>query len=272
MLSLLKNKRFYIHLALMALLVVFLIWLTVTIVNNFTRHGQATPVPDFSGLYYEELENNPEFSKFSFLIIDSIYDPTKERGTIINQDPAPESFVKEGRKIYLTLVAMNPKMVAMPELKDLSLRSATSLLQTYDLKVGKLTYEPDIAKNAVLRQYNKGKQIDPGAMILAGSTIDLVLGLGDRQQLLPVPLLIGLTRSQAIQKLHEYSLNMGIESFEPGDDTSTVRIYRQTPNYTHKSIAKFGSSVDVWYKSNKNFDFESYLKTIAPDTLMSDTL
>ncbi len=272
MLSLLKNKRLYLHLALMAVLAVFLIWLTVAIVNNFTRHGQAIPVPDFSGLYFEELEQNPEFSKFSFLVIDSIYDPTKERGTIINQDPTPESFVKEGRKIYLTLVAMNPKMVAMPELKDLSLRSATSLLETYDLKVGKLTYEPDIAMNAVLKQYNKGKKIEPGTMILAGSTIDLVLGLGNQQSLLPVPLLIGLNRSQAIQKLHEYSLNLGIESFEPGDDTATVRIYRQSPNFTHKSIARFGSSIDVWYKSDKNFDFESYLKNIAPDTLISDTL
>lgn len=272
MLSILKDKRLHINLLIIGLVSLLLIWLTIFGINNFTRHGEAIAVPDFSGLYFSELEQNSDFSRFKFTIIDSIYDPSKERGTIINQDPSPEALVKEGRMIYLTVVAVNPKMVIMPELKDLSLRSATSLLQTYDLKIGKLSYEPDIAKNAVLKQLYLGAQIEPGKQVRAGSTIDLVLGLGDEQELLPVPLLIGLTRSQAISTLHSYSLNLGIENFEKGDDTSKVRIYRQTPNYTLKSIIRYGSSINVWYKSDKNFDFDSYLKTIKIDSLNNDSL
>lgn len=272
MLSFLKDKRIYLHLAIMALISILVIWLTILIINNFTRHGQAIQVPDFSGLYYEELGENADFERFNFTIIDSVYDPTKERGTIISQDPLKDALVKEGRMIYLTVVAVNPKMVEMPELKDLSLRSAASLLQTYDLTVGKLTYEPDIAKNAVLRQLYRGLEIEPGKMVTAGSSIDLVLGLGDQQELLPVPMLIGLTRAEAQKILLEFSLNLGQENFEPGDDTSTVRIYRQSPNFTLKSIIKYGSDIEVWYKSDKNFDFDTYIKTLKPDSVETESI
>jgi beta-lactam-binding protein with PASTA domain len=272
MFSLLKDKRFYINLIIMGVIAILLVWGTVQIINNFTRHGQAIPVPDFSGLYLAELEENPDFNRFDFTVIDSVYDPSRERGTIITQDPMPEALVKEGRMVYLTVIAVNPRMVEMPELKDLSFRSASSLLQTYDLKVGKLSYEPDIAKNAVLKQIYQGQEIEPGRLIRAGSTVDLVLGLGDQQELLPVPLLIGLTRLEAKAKLHEYSLNIGLEHFEEGDDTATVRIYRQSPHYTLKSIVRYGSEVELWYKSDKNFDFDTYLKTIKPDTVQQDTL
>ena len=245
MLSFLKDKRFYINIAVMVVLTIAIIWGTMKAIEKFTRHGQAISVPDFTGLYFNELDENVDFIRFNFTVIDSIYDPTQEKGTIISQDPLPESLIKEGRMIYLTVVAINPKMVEMPELKDLSLRSATSLLQTYDLRIGKLSYVPDIARNAVLEQKYRGEAIEPGSQVIAGSSIDLVLGLGEQQELIPVPILIGLNRTQAIKKIHEASLNMGLEHFDEGDDTSMVRIYRQSPHFTIKSIARFGSEVEL---------------------------
>jgi len=271
MLSFFKDKRFYIHLAIMGFLTIGIIWGTMKAIEKFTRHGQAISVPDFTGLYFNELDENADFVRFNFTIIDSVYDSSQEKGTIITQDPLPESLIKEGRMIYLTVVAMNPRMVEMPELKDLSLRSATSLLQTYDLRIGKLSYVPDIARNAVLEQKYRGEAIEPGSQVIAGSSIDLVLGLGEQQELIPVPILIGLNRANAIKVLHKASLNLGAEHFDEGDDTSTVRIYRQNPHFTVKSIARFGSEVELWYKSDKNFDFDAYLQKIKRDSIQNDS-
>ena len=271
MLSLFKDKRFYIHLAIMVFLTIGIIWGAMKAIEKFTRHGQAISVPDFTGLYFNELDENADFVRFNFTIIDSVYDSSQEKGTIITQDPLPESLIKEGRMIYLTVVAMNPRMVEMPELKDLSLRSATSLLQTYDLRIGKLSYVPDIARNAVLEQKYRGEEIEPGSQVIAGSSIDLVLGLGEQQELIPVPVLIGLNRAAAIKVLHVASLNLGAEHFDEGDDTSTVRIYRQSPHFTVKSIARFGSEVELWYKSDKNFDFDAYLQKIKRDSIQNDS-
>lgn len=272
MFSIFKNKRIFTTLIVMILLIIGIIWGSLKGIEKFTRHGQAISVPDFTGLYFTELSQNPEFDLYRFQIIDSVYDPSKEKGSIIAQDPSPESLVKEGRSIYLTVVAINPKMVEMPELKDLTLRAATSLLQTYGLEVGKLSYVPDIAKNAVIEQQFRGEKIEPNAMIRVGSKIDLILGLGDAPELIPVPMLIGMNRAQAQQALINASLNLGVEHFDAGDDSNTVRVYRQAPHFTHKSVAKYGSTIELWYKSDANFDFDSYLQKLSKDSLSNETI
>ncbi len=262
MLEILKNKKLYINVGIMIVLGIAILIAVVYSLNSFTRHGKTITVPDFTGYYYQEIQDQPEFSKFKFTIIDSIYDPGKEKGSIVSQDPAAESKVKEGRHIYLSIVAMNPETIEMPNLVDLSLRNASSIIETYGLKINKLSYVPDIAKNAVVEQKYRGETIEEGTPIIKGSGIELVLGLGTENDYIKVPLLIGLTRKQAIHELHLASLNLGQEHFEEGDDTTSVRIYRQSPKYSKKQTVKMGESIELWYKSDANFDFEQYLKTI----------
>ena len=267
MLGFITDKRFYIHLFIIIFLGLGLIWATIFSLKDFTRHGEEIVVPDFSGLLFEELDQDPSYTNFRFTIIDSIYDLSREKGSVISQNPKAESMVKSGRNIYITIVAFTPEMVEMPNLADLSLRSAQSLLQTYGLRITKLSYIPDIAKNAVLEQKLQGEEIEPGHFIEKGSGIELVLGLGDRKELIPVPLLIGKTHKEAIRELHSSSLNIGAEHFEVGDDTSSVRIYRQSPHYNKNNVARYGTSVELWYKSDEHFDFDALLKTIRPSSI-----
>ncbi len=272
MFELLKSKKLYIHLAIIIGLAIILLIVAIYSLRSFTRHGEEITVPDFSGYYYNELKDQAEFSKFKFTIIDSVFDAGKEKGSIVSQDPKAESMVKEGRHIYLTVVAMKPETIEMPNLVDLSLRNASSVLETYGLKITKLSYVPDIAKNAVVEQHYKGEIIEEGTPIVKGSGIELVLGLGTDKNYIQVPLLVGMTRKQALEELHLASLNMGMEHFEEGDDTTTVRIYRQEPRYSQKKTVKMGANIDVWYKSDKNFDFDQYLKTLKAEEAKADSI
>ncbi|MDE5574225.1 MAG: PASTA domain-containing protein, partial [Bacteroidales bacterium] len=68
--------------------------------------------------------------------------------------------------------------VQMPDLKDLSLRQAEALLETYGLKVGSKTTVPSIVKGAVINQLHYGEEIEPGTLIRRGSSIDLQIGDG----------------------------------------------------------------------------------------------
>jgi len=267
MLSILKEKKFIINLSLVMLLILIIIWGTLKSLEKFTRHGQAISVPDLTGQFLNEIEGNTEYQNFTFTIADSVYDLSKEKGTILSQDPKPSALVKEGRVIYLTIVGRNPKQVIMPELKDLSLRSASSVLETYGLKVGNISYIPDIATNAVLLQKYRGEIVPAGQLVRIGTVIDLVLGLGEQKGLVPVPVLIGLTHSEAFVLLQQSALVVGLEHFDEGDDTTSVRIYRQSPIYSKNSSAIYGSKVELWYKSDKNFNFDEYLEKIALDTL-----
>ena len=45
---------------------------------------------------------------------DSIFFKELPRGTVAKQNPKPGSKVKEYRRIYLTMNAVNPEMVTMP--------------------------------------------------------------------------------------------------------------------------------------------------------------
>jgi beta-lactam-binding protein with PASTA domain len=65
----------------------------------------------------------------------------------------------------------------MPNLRDLSLRQATSLLETYGMKVGSVITVPSVGK-AVVEQYYKGYVIAPGEKIPQGSVITLQIGNG----------------------------------------------------------------------------------------------
>ena len=49
-------------------------------------------------------------------------------------------------------------------------------------------------------------------------------------------------------------------------DSSEARVFRQSPSSAEKSILKPGDKIDLWYKSNKKFDFDKHLKNIKKDT------
>jgi beta-lactam-binding protein with PASTA domain len=111
-------------------------------------------------------------------ISDSIYLAKAKPGTVVSQLPEANSLVKENRTVYYVINAVKPEMVKMPDVVGVTLRQATSILETQGLKVGKLLYIPDIAKDNVLRQTYKGKEIRKGTKIVRGSEIDLHLGSG----------------------------------------------------------------------------------------------
>ena len=70
----------------------------------------------------------------------------------------------------------------MPNLVDLSIRQAASLLETYGLRIGQRISVPSIAHGAVIRQLYQGEDIEPGTLIRRGELIDLEVGDGGGEQ------------------------------------------------------------------------------------------
>lgn len=174
------SKRFLKHLGWMAvvstiLIITFSIWLGL-----YTGHKRYIVVPDLIGKLLQNVKESDEFSDFQFIVVDSVYESGMTPGTIINQEPAKNSNVKHNRKIYLTIISSMPDMVKMPDLKFLTLRQATSMLESYGLKLGTISYTRSFDEDAVQAQYFEGKPVKPEAKLYKGSIIDLVVGLGSR--------------------------------------------------------------------------------------------
>jgi len=233
--------------ALVFVLAVFLFmqhWL-----SSYTLHGESISVPDLRGLKIDKAETFLRDKNLRFAVVDSIFNLDQEPGVILEQDPSPNSKVKEHRTIYLSINASLPPMIKMPDLVDVSLRQAEAILQSNGLKTGNLVYRPDLAKNAVLAQLYKGSEIRPGSDISKGSVIDLVLGDGLGNTMVSVPNLVSLTKSEALFVLKASSLTIGSVYFdEDVKNPETAKVYRQNPSYSDSTNIAQGQSVDIYLK------------------------
>lgn len=142
-----------------------------------TQHNQFVTVPDLTGVHADALheflaQRNLRFSINAATAYSTHYPPS----VVLTQYPQAGAHVKEGRSIYLTLNAAQPPDVCVPNLVDSSFDHAQVLLQNCRLTTGTVTYVPDIAENAVLAQYYQGEPIAPGAYVVQGTAIDLVVG------------------------------------------------------------------------------------------------
>jgi beta-lactam-binding protein with PASTA domain len=215
----------------------------------YTHHDELIELPDFSGESIHSLDSLMETFSLRYVIIDSIFSDNLNVETVIDQDPKPNTFVKENRRVYLTVVAKNKKLVVLPNLIDLTKRRAISKLKSLGLIVGELSFVPDMAKNAVLKQLVDGKELESGVTLPTGTTVDLVIGDGLSDLLVELPLLEGLTLEDATLVLQMSSLNVGLAVFDENvKDSTTAIIYSQRPKAAEDKMINLGRNVDVFLK------------------------
>ncbi|MBK9732609.1 MAG: PASTA domain-containing protein [Chitinophagaceae bacterium] len=227
-------------------------------VRSFTKHGVAITVPDLEGKSLEEAIKLLHKSDLEYAITDSTYDAKKPALSVIDQNPGAASKVKDGRTIYLTVNASMAPEVKMPDLKDASLKQATMILESYSMKVGRLIYKPDLAKNVVLDQQFEGKPILPGDFIRKGSVIDLVLGDGSGITELEIPDLVGMSLREAKFVLEGSSLGLRSVVYDKyvDEDSLEAIIYQQVPPAEEGSnlTLNAGDSVDVFVTSPDHYE------------------
>lgn len=250
------SKVFVINLLIALLLICGGVYATLSYLDDFTLHGQTQKVPKLKGEFWHDVDGLLADGDFSAVVADSIFLKEVEGGKIIDQDPVEGYEVKQGRKIYLTVSAYAPPQISMPDLNDMSLRQATTLLETFGLEVGELTYKPDVCANCILEQLYEGKEVHAGTSIPKGSVIDLVLGQGLSNELTNVPYLIEFTADLAADLLKAKYLNVGSlnydQTVETADDSANALVYRQVPFYTVEPAIPMGSSVDLFLTADTN--------------------
>ena len=177
----LKSKLFFKHLAIALVSLALFLWILFKLLGVYTKHGETAEVPDFKGKQMSELDLFINDKNVRYIIIDSIYDPNEKPGIVIKQDPEPKSLVKHNRMIYLYVTSTQAPQIIMPKLVDRSTRQAISMIESYGLKVGKITEVTGDCKGCVLKQFYNGKEIASGESIRKGSKIDLAVGKKDNE-------------------------------------------------------------------------------------------
>ncbi|AVR44021.1 serine/threonine protein kinase [Christiangramia fulva] len=171
------SKTFVIQLVIAVGVLIILAFLTLQWLDYTTNQDQRIKVPDLATMNLDKVEEQLDELDLRYEILDSAnFNPDFPRYSVIDQVPAPGKFVKENRKIYLTLNPSGYRKVEIPDLFRKTRRQAIPTLRSLGFKIGDISYKKDIAQDAVLELLHNGKTLEPGDMLMKTSTIDLVLG------------------------------------------------------------------------------------------------
>lgn len=235
------------HFVLIGVAMYILVWIAAQVLSVYTRHGQSLTLPELKGLNIEKVAKLLDEKKLRYIITDTVFVDKLPKLAVAEQNPSPNSKVKEGRIIYLSINSDASATVLMPNLINSSLRYAETVLNGMGLLVGTVTFKPDIAQNAILDQRWKGQSLQPGTKLPKGSTIDLVVGDGSGGALVSLPNLKGLSLIDATNMLRSSLLQLGTVVYEgPVKDSSLAVVRRQNPPFNENATLHGGDFVDLF--------------------------
>lgn len=238
------------------IIIIVLIAGAVIFLNIVTKHNQELIVPDLSNMSVEEAAGVASSEGMRVEVVDSVYVKRMKKGAVYRQNPSAGSKVKDGRRIALTINALNAKKVTMPNLIGYSMRQAMAELQSRGLVLGRLIYVQDMATNNVLRQLMRNREIDPGTQIESESVIDLVVGLNSSDSRTYVPDVLGLRNLSAVDAVHSSSLNVNRLRFDATvknyDDSLAAVVYKQTPEPSDSLYARKGDEITLYLTIDEN--------------------
>lgn len=200
------------------------------------------------------------------MVIDSVYDAEKGGGIVIQQDPKPGTMVKTHRKIYVTVTTYAPADVVLPELSNMTVRSAVSALEAAGLRCGRLKFVDSPYRNMILEATCKGKLVYAGEKMDQGASVDLTVGIGDKPVGTRVPFVIGQAPAKARRGILSASLNVGVERWDEVTNRNSAVCYRLYPDYTGVTRYPLGTSVEMWFCDATEADVERIISNFKVDS------
>lgn len=172
------TKAFLKQLLLAILALIVLTFLMLWWLRSTTNHNQKIEVPNLAKLSLDKVEEQLNELELRYEILDSAnYNPEYPKYSVIEQIPKAGKFVKEDRKIYLTLNPSGYRKIAVPPVVGKTGRQAEPTLLAMGFKIGKVSTRPHISDQVLEMRYN-GEKLVPGTEIPKTSVIDLIVGDG----------------------------------------------------------------------------------------------
>ena len=233
-----------------AIICIVLLVGAIVFLNIATQHNKELAVPDLRGMTVQEAQAAAEAAGIRVEVIDSVYSQ-RNRGKIKSHTPSAGTMVKNGRRVLLTVNAVNAKKVTVPNLVGYSLRQAIPELDMRGLELGRLIYRNDIATNNVLQQLYRGRSVAAGAQVEAESVIDLVVGLNAEDCETVIPDVVGKDEKSAKKTLHDSYLNVKRSVFDKEvqtwEDSLNAVVYKQNPAPSEYTVG-MGTDVTIYLK------------------------
>lgn len=194
------------------------------IMPSVTRHGESTQVPDVMAMDLVVADSLlMEAGLQSEEII--LRKPNLPMDVVIDQNPRPNSMVKPGRRVYLTINTGDTTTVVVPRVVSYGIRQARNMLMQSSLTVGSVRPDsiPSVYEDIVTKQSPPA-----GSRVAPGTVVSLLYGTGLGQETVTVPDVTGMTPAEARQALLQVRLR-SIVVDRPAEGQRDAAVIRQAP-------------------------------------------
>lgn len=234
---------------------IFKVWL-----QSYTNHGQEIEIPDLRGMNINDAVKTLDQLKLTYEIDSVRFDSAQAPFAVLDFYPETGFRVKQGRKVFIKSNPKGWRPTTLPDIIGKSKRLAFTQLKLSGLSVGDTLYEPDLARDAVLRVLYRGKQINKDSELPRFAKVDLVLGKG-LDYGVDMGNLIGLNLSEARSTILSNRFELGRITVEGGvSDSSLLSVFYQYPlagdNYDQ------GLPVDIWLSEKSPKDLSGMIKQL----------
>lgn len=210
-----------------------------------TNHGESITVPDLTGLKSGDLDQFLLDRNLRYEINDSSYEVSQPPLTVLRQFPKPGAMVKENRKIYITINRETPPEIRLPDnIINYSLKNAMAVLESNELKAGKIKYVPYPLANLVREMKLNGEEKLGGDKVPKGSSIDLVVGDGFGNQKFTMEDILNFSLDDAKVMIKGSGLQLGLVTGQTDSIDENWIISRQVPQAGQ--TVNIGQFVDLW--------------------------
>ena len=252
-----KNKKSNTTSAVIVMSVILAVLFGVGAYFFFYGGGKEYQVPDLMNMTLEEAIELAQKEGFKIEEENITYEESDEfeEGTVMNQDPGANSFVKK-REIKLVIsIGENAGDIEVPNVVGYDYEKAKDVLKKANLKYKKIEEDSDEDENTVIRQSPK-----QGTMLGEGYEVILYVSNGkgkasptptETNKLTPVPKLEGEDYEDASDILKKSNLKLGNVSKEESDKPAGT-IISQNPKSGSESPE--GSYVNIVVSSGKKVE------------------
>lgn len=180
----LKSKEFLRTIISIAVLIVIFVFGLMKWLDSYTKHDEKIKVPDLEQLSLSETQKTLKDLQLNFVVIDSAsFNPKFPPKSVIEQNPIAGDFVKENRKIYITLNPSGYRNILIPNvLEGITKRSVVIQLKSLGFRIGKDKYIPGDFKDVVRGLEVNGKKVKPGEKLPKNTMINLILERGTEKR------------------------------------------------------------------------------------------
>jgi beta-lactam-binding protein with PASTA domain len=186
MINIMKISTFLNHIFiknLIAMILVFAALLTSVMIGlkTYTQHGKAVEVPDVKGLPVEQAEPFFFNNNLSFVIVDSVFIRNATPGSIVETIPPVGSMVKEGRTIYLKVIAYMPQLITIPDVRNTSQRQSFANLRSLGFENIEIISVPGVYRDLVTGLESRGVAVEAGQRFPANTPLSLLVSSGQEE-------------------------------------------------------------------------------------------